>query len=294
MPASWAVAIAAFAAARGGSTIPTSASRVRSFISASRSAPGVEVRGVEVLARGRHDAQALAGEPLVLLQVARLEGLVDRGRRECRVEVRRGPGEQLVGRALDEAADDLLPRVVGHAMERGHELVGGVERQLGHARVALARRADAHAALLGEHDERALGRVADHLAGGGHDRVGGERHREHELLERHVRLAGDLRDGALGRVAAAGDRVAAAGDRQLDRGHLVERERSGLVRADGRRGTERLGRAQPLDDRIGVGEQAGTARQDRGHHGREPGRDRRDRERHRDGETSVKPGRAPC
>ena len=51
-----------------------------------------------------------------------------------------GAGEQLVGRALDEAADDLAARLVGHAVERGHQLVGGVERQLGDARVALAGR----------------------------------------------------------------------------------------------------------------------------------------------------------
>ena len=60
----------------------------------------------------------------------------------------------------------------------------------------------------------------------------------------------DVLDLALGRVAAAGDRVAPAGDRQLDRGHLVERERAGLVGADRRRRAERLGRAQALDDRV--------------------------------------------
>ena len=40
IPASCAVAIAAFAAGRGGSTIPTSASSVSPSISSSRSAPG--------------------------------------------------------------------------------------------------------------------------------------------------------------------------------------------------------------------------------------------------------------
>ena len=59
MPAACAVAIAAFAAGRGGSTMPTSASSVRPSISCSRSAVGSKVGGVEVLARGRHHAQAL-------------------------------------------------------------------------------------------------------------------------------------------------------------------------------------------------------------------------------------------
>ena len=71
MPAECAVAIAALAAGRGGSTIPTSASIVTPCISDSRSAPGSNVGGVEVLARRGHHAQALAGEPLVLAQVAR-------------------------------------------------------------------------------------------------------------------------------------------------------------------------------------------------------------------------------
>ena len=70
MPAECASAIAALAAGRGGSTMPTSASSVRSSISASRSAPGSNVAGVEVLARGGHHAQALLAEALVLVEVA--------------------------------------------------------------------------------------------------------------------------------------------------------------------------------------------------------------------------------
>ena len=57
-----------------------------------------------------------------------------------------------------------VPGLVGHAVERRHQLVGGVERQLGDARVALARQRRVDAALLRQHDQRALGRVADHLA----------------------------------------------------------------------------------------------------------------------------------
>ena len=125
---------------------------------------GVEVGAGEVLARGRHHAQALGSEPLVLRHVARLEVLVGRGRGELRVEMRRGARQELVRRALDETANDLLPGLVDHAVEGGHQLVGGVEGKLGHARVALACCGDVQATLRGEHDEGAFRRVADHLA----------------------------------------------------------------------------------------------------------------------------------
>ena len=169
---------------------------------------GIEVGGGEVLAGGGHDAQALRGEALVLGEVPGLEVLVHRGGRELRVEVRPRAREQLVGRALDEAAHHVLAGLVGHAVERRHQLVRGVERQLGDARVALARGADVQAALLPEDDQGALGRVADHLARGREHGVTGEDEREHERLERHLGLAGDVLDLPLGRVAAARDRVA--------------------------------------------------------------------------------------
>ena len=49
-------------------------------------AAGVERGGLEVLARCRHHAQALAGEPLVLREIARLEVLVGRAPAQRRVE----------------------------------------------------------------------------------------------------------------------------------------------------------------------------------------------------------------
>ena len=245
---------------------------------------GVEAGGGEVPARGCDHAQTLGGEPLVLGQVPRFEIVIGRRDGEVGVEVGRRSGQELVGRALDEAADDLLPGLVGHAVERRHQLVGGVERQLCNARVALARARDVQAALRGKHDQRAFGRVADHLAVRRDDRVAGERQRQHELLQVHRGLAEDVRDLAFGRVAGPRDRVAAAGDRELDRGHLVERQGPGLVGADGRGGAQRLGRAKALDDRACLGQQAGAARQDRGHDRRQPGRDRRDREGHAGGE----------
>ena len=93
--------------------------------------------------------------------------------------------QELVRRALDEGADDRLARVVLHPVERGHELVGRVERQGRDARVALAGQGRVDAALRGEDDQRALGRVADQRAvldlG-----VGAEGHRQQQRVERDV------------------------------------------------------------------------------------------------------------
>ena len=98
-------------------------------------------------------------------------------------------GQQLVRRALDVAADDVVAVLVGHPVERGHELVRGVERDLGDARVLLAGQDRVDAALGGEHDERALGRIADQAAVLG-DGVGAQRHRQQVALERHLARAG--------------------------------------------------------------------------------------------------------
>ena len=247
----------------------------------------VERRRVEVLPPCREDAETLLAEPLVLGLVALLEPGVDLDQVEVvRRERLRRAGEQLVGRALDEAADDVAARLVLHPVEGRHQLVRGVERQLRDPRIRLARRDRGEPALLAEHDEGALGRVPDQLAVVD-DRVAGEHQRLHELLEVDVRLSRDLLDHALGRVAVAVDRVAAARDRQLHRGHLVERQRPGLVGVDGRRRAERLGRAQPLHDGVRLRERLRAHREDRGHHGGQAGRDRRDGECDRGEEDRV-------
>jgi hypothetical protein len=176
----------------------------------------------------------------------------------------RAAREELVGCALDEAADHFAAGLVLHAVERRHQLVGGVERKIGDARELRPRLLGIEPALLREHDERALGRVSDQLAVRD-DGVGGEHHRQHELLERYVRLARDALDHAFRRVAAARDRVAAPGDRQLDGRHLVERQRPGLVGVDRRRRAERLRRAEALHDRIRPREHLRAEREDRRH-----------------------------
>ena len=120
----------------------------------------VERLRVEIAVRGRHDPQTIPAETIVLV-LRQLADLVDRdGLAGPVVGVGRAR-HQLVGSALDVAADDRLALLVGHLVERGHELVGRVERHLGDARVLLAREHRIDAALRGEHDERALRRIAD-------------------------------------------------------------------------------------------------------------------------------------
>ena len=178
----------------------------------------------------------------------------------------RRAGEQLVGSALDEAADDLAARLVLHPVEGRHQLVRGVERQLRDPRIRLPRRDGGQAALLAEHDEGALGRVPDQFAVLD-DRVAGEDQRLHERLEVDVRLPRELLDHTLGRIAVAVDRVAAARDRQLHGRHLIERQRPGLVGVDGRRRAERLGGAQSLHDGVRLRERLGAHRENRGDDG---------------------------
>ena len=171
-------------------------------------------------------------------------------------------------------------------MERGHELVGRVERDLGDARVPLAGQLGVHAALRGKDDERSLGRIADQGAVPG-DGVGAQRHRQQVAIQRHLagaRLAGDV---ALRRVPLAADREAVADDRHLHGGHLVQRERAGLVGVDRGRGAERLDRAEPLHDGAGLGQRRRAGGEDGRHDGGQAGRDRGNRERHGGQEHDV-------
>ena len=100
-------------------------------------------------------------------------------------------------------------------------------------------------------------------------------------------LARDAQDLALGRVALALDRVATADDHELARGHLVERQRAGLVGADRGRRAERLDRAQALDDRALRGERLRAEREHRRDDRRQAGGDRGDREADPDQEEVV-------
>ncbi len=197
----------------------------------------------------------------------------------------RRAAEQNVRGSLYEATKDVPPPVL-QLVERRHELVVRVERHLGHAGVEPARLVDVQPSLRREDDEGRLGRVADDLAVANRCVVR-KRHREQERAEWRVRLATDSSDHALGGVPLAVDRVAPADDHELPHGHLVERERAGLVGADGRRRAERLDRAQALYDRPLGGKCLGSEREDGGDDRGEPGRDRGDREADPDQEELV-------
>ena len=238
--------------------MPTSASSVRPSTSGEQVGVRVERRRVEVPARRREHAQPLLAEPLVLGDVA-LAGTRRRSRSATRSRVAsvvRRAREQLVRRALDEAAHDVAARLVLHPVEGRHQLVRGVERQLGDARVRLARRRRRR----GRPSRR--GRRARPRSGRRSCSPSCTTASEASTIGSRNWSSGtsgspdDVLDRPLGRVAAAGDRVAAARDRQLDRRHLVQRQRPGLVGVDRRRRAERLGRAQPLHDRVRLREHA--------------------------------------
>ena len=91
-----------------------------------------------------------------------------------------------------------------------------------------------------------------------------------------------------GGVALAGDREpVAARHHQLPGRHLVQRQRAGLVRADGRHRPERLDRGQPLHDGVVLGQHPRAHRVQRRDHGRQAGRDGRDGQGHAGEEQLV-------
>jgi hypothetical protein len=116
-------------------------------------------------------------------------------------------------------------------VEGGHELVGGVEGEFRDPWVGLPGRGGVDAALGGQRNQRALGRVADQFPAVDH-RVGGEDHRQQELVQRDLGLPGDPGDLPFGRIPTALDGIAAVDERHRDRGHLVQRQRPGLVGVD--------------------------------------------------------------
>ncbi len=239
----------------------------------------IERGRVEVLLAGGHDTQAHRAEALVLRQVRVPD--VGHGRLAAIGSVdAHGPCQQLVRRALHVGPHDVLARGVLHGVERGHHLVGRVERERGDTRVLLPRESRVHAALGGEDDQRALRRVS-HERPVPDLRIGTQRHGQQVLLERHVGLAAGVGDLSARRVAVTGDGVAPAGDGHLDGGHLVEGEGSRLVGVERRGRSERLHRAQALHDGPGLGKHLRALGED----GRRDGRERRgdggDRERDR-------------
>ena len=143
----------------------------------------------------------------------------------------------------------------------------------------LARGVDVHARLVRQDEQRALGRVADHLAvdklGVARDDVGQDRG------VHGVRLAGRVTDRSFQAVTSACDLVAVGRIDDLDRRHLVHGQRPGLVGVDRRGEPQRFNRRQVLDDRLLLGELDAAERQDHLDDHRQGQRDGRDRERNR-------------
>ena len=86
------------------------------------------------------------------------------------------------GAPLTKQRTTGLPLRVLHIVEGGHELVIRVEGHFGHAGIRLAGAFHADAALLGQDDQRAFGRVADQglaIQAG----IGAQRHGQHHFVE---------------------------------------------------------------------------------------------------------------
>ena len=194
--------------------------------------------------------------------------------------------QQHVRRALREHGE--LAGVSRVARDDGHALAFGRERDFGHA--VEVRELLVRVRLAGGHDERDLGRIAHDLPRAGlltgaqfavvRERARAERR---EDFVRHVlgdRGAVDGDHVAFRRIAGAGQfDFARRHDHAFD-GHLVARERTGLVGADHRSGAQCLHRVQLLDDRVVGGHALHAEREHHGQDRSEAFRNGRDGERH--------------
>jgi len=140
--------------------------------------------------------------------------------------------DQHIRCALDETAHHRLALLVLHVMERGHELVIGVKRHFSYARVHLASAFHADASPLGQYNQCAFGRVADQCftieAG-----IGAQRHRQQYCIKVDLSSSGMLQPPLLA-VAFTSHFVAVlARNGELARCHLVKRQSTGLVGANG-------------------------------------------------------------
>ena len=133
-------------------------------------------------------------------------------------------------RALHE--QHLLP--IGALVQRGHELVLGLERDRADARVGFLLVLALHAELVGERIQRAFGGITLHLPHALRlEQLGvvAEQRVAAEQLEQQVFCGGlpALLDIAVGRIAVAADLVLGLGRRRRHDHHFHQREGSGLV-----------------------------------------------------------------
>ena len=242
MPARAQVRIASFASGRGGSIIPT---RPRSVISLSALS---ELR-VGPTGDGE-DAKRLGGELLRGFQHGLTVRLAERAPRLAGESQREQERSRTSGAPLEYATQPS--GVSCSVVIRFRSEVNAISATRGRAAIELV---PLDPRLRRRDDQRRLGRIAADLRASvrcAHEPcVGSECGGAEELAQRlrrgdRLAVAEEL---ALGLVAAAGDVERLPGDPDAADGHLVGRERAGLVAADHRDAAERL-------DRRAAGERA--------------------------------------
>ena len=209
----------------------------------------LRVRAVERAVRHREHAQAVGGVRVVRLHDALAELLGHGLDHAVHTNMGRKPHD-LVRCALRERDAARPVQRVLKGVHGRHALAAALERQLlhtGHARLELGA---IDAALLRGNDEARLRGVTVNLVALallfrlGETRVAAEQPAfEQELEVGIVHSAPTASLGfylTLGRVPHAGDLVFARRRPQMVHGHLVLRERTGLIRADHARGAKRL------------------------------------------------------
>ena len=180
-----------------------------------------------------------------------------------------------VGLAEDTAGDPLRSVV-----ERGHELVLGIERHHRPPGQVPAGLLGVDTDLGGQHDQCCFGRVADDRLVVGHRGVTAQDETERQPGEVGRRGAGSAEDGAGLLVAAALDLVPVAPGQHRRRRHGVHRQGAGFVAVDHRRSTERLDVGERLDHGLGLSEPLRPGRQHQLDERRQARRDGRDGRRH--------------
>ena len=189
-----------------------------------------------------------------------------------------------VGAALDQL-DHTLRAVHRDAVVGGHELVVGVERHLGDARIRPPGLLGIDAELGGEHDECGFCRVADDAPVVGDGCVAVENEAECQPGEVGHRGTGDRPERPGLAVALSLDREPGVARVHGRDHHLVQGQRASLVGVDRARRTQCLDVREVLDDRLRVGELLRTHREETRHerrHARGDGRDRHRRAQQQD------------
>ena len=236
---------------------------------------------VEIASGEREHAQPLLGQLLVGVQDL-LADLVDRDLPAVPEGMAAQPHDH-VGRALHghevPLREDPAGEPVRTVVEGRHELVLGVERHLGAPLERIPRLLRVGAHLRGEDDQGGLGRVADDRLVIGHRGVAAQREPQRQAPEIGKLRAGDPEDRAGLAVAAALHLEPISAGQHRGRGHLVQRQRPGLVAVDHGRPAERLDVGERFHHRLRLGQPLSARGQHRLHECRQTHRDRGNRGR---------------